>query len=137
MRVEAISLARCDLWPRRGLVRLSGTLSVRLDDDSFVIVPEGFWSDLASVPNAAWALLDAGPAQLAVMGLVHDLAVRRGATIETPAGPVPFTVEVATDLAVQVALYHGVDAHDRYLIGAALWAAQWSYWQRRDVAWQP
>lgn len=128
---------RVDFWSRRGLVQLAEPLSVRLDGDSFVIVPEGFWSDLASVPNTLWPLLEATPVELGVMGGVHDLAVRRGATIQTPTGPVPFTVETATDLAVQVALYDGVGARDRWLIGSALWAAQRSYWWRRGLAWAP
>lgn len=138
MRVEAISWPRVELWPDRALLRTAAPLSVRLDGGRIVLVPGGMWSDGASVPNACWALLKASPLRLVVMGIVHDFAVRRDAALHHADGTSqPFTVESATDLAVEVARYHGVEDRDRYLIGAALWAARRTYWQQKDLLWTP
>lgn len=140
MRVRAISGARFEAWPARGggLIRTAAPVLAHLDDGRWIGVPGGFWCDGASVPNAAWALLGVGPLRLLVMGLLHDYAVRRGAVLQRDgAEPEPFVVEVATELAVEVARFHGVGPADRWKIGTALWAAQGGYWQRREVLWTP
>lgn len=138
MRVAAISWPRVELYPAKGLVRLAGPLSCRLADDRIVLAPGGFYSDLASVPRFAWGALESTPARLSVMGILHDYAVRVGAKLHHPNGDAePFTVEAATDLAVEVARYYGVPAADRWVIGAGLFIAQGTYWQRREVLWTP
>lgn len=118
-------------------MRLAEPLLIELDEGAAVLVPEGFWSDGASVPSWAWPLLEASPVRLMVMGIAHDYAVCRGAKIQRPGVAEDFQVESATEFATAVAAYYGVSGLDQGKIKLALRAAAWSYWQRRDVLWTP
>src|SRR5690606_25441302 len=132
-----ISWPKLAAAPEHEAVWTTAPLVVDLGADGAVKVPSGFWSDGASVPKWAWPMLDAGPLRLLVMGIAHDYAVRIGAVIQRPGRAEPFTVDLATELAVEVARYHGADARDRWKIGAALSATAWTYWQRKPLDWRP
>lgn len=141
MRVRAISWPQVDLWPRRGddgLVRTLAPIVVMLEAGLSVTVPRFFWSDGASVPSPAWAVLRSGPLRLILLGIVHDYAVRRLAVLQRRGlPPVPFTVSGATALALAVADHYAVGEYDRAMIGAALALAAPSYWQKRPIEWRP
>ncbi len=101
------------------------------------VVPPGFYSDGASVPSWAWALLRSGWVELLPFGLLHDYLYRKGAQVflNGESFPVPGRSWADTTGVEALRTLGEGERKDARLVRPALWLAGSSRWQRRNVVW--
>ena len=139
MRVSAVSWPRVTLWPQSGLVSLSDSLVVEVKAPELrLLLPRGMRSDLASVPNPLWGVLEATPAKLALMGVAHDGSYRIDAAWDLPDGSRrPIERPEADDLAQALALWSGCSTLDGMKIRWGLGVGGAGSWHRKRLDWKP
>lgn len=139
MRIAHSSQLKLDPGLRPGYLVTTAPWLVDLADGRWLLVPQGFWSDGASIPPPARLLIP--PLPLIPLGVAHDWAVRLGARIEpprwSPDASAPVTPAEATELALAFARLARLGWTRRTAIWAALEAALPWYWQRRGLDWRP
>jgi len=126
--------------PHLGLWRTPNqTILMELNDQEYLVIRHHFYSDLASVPNWAWPLLECTPNHLSIAGMTHDYLSRRDALIHhVTAPPLPVTFDRSLTIFNDVMEQHGsISGSDRWKIISAVKAHRHTYWQKRDVAWRP
>ncbi len=136
--MSSLSWTKLEPLPQRGLWRSHDTvLWVCETRDYWLRIPP-LYTDLASVPNLAWGLLDATPAQLSAAGFVHDYAVRSDAKIiqGTRARPIADAAE-AMSIMDDVMQWSNISGPDRWKIGTVLNRAPVvsGYWHIKDTHW--
>lgn len=115
--------------------------SIHVEDERGRILPIGpdTYSDLASVPNWAWPVLDCNANNLAMAGLTHDVACRRDAflVVRATGDVLPVTFEDSLYFMNAVMVLDGISPSDRWKIISALKVGPDDYWHKKDLAWRP
>ena len=124
--------------PHLGLWRTWSTHRVRFESGEHVVIPPGFYTDLASVPKWAWAMLSCGPSNLSVAGVVHDFICRKDARLLTEDGDRRvISFERSLGLMSEAMRDTGIEASDRWKVISALKVNPVEYWQKLTINWLP
>jgi len=100
-------------------------------------IPQAFYSDLASVPNWAWPMLDCTPNDLSVAGLVHDYLSRKDARRYYITADIGVTFEQATHTFNLIMEWSLISPRDRWKVISAVKLDPDSYWHQKAVDWRP